>query len=176
MSRDRPPLYGESSSPWSRDSLPSYDNQDRPPIYRESSSFSDYERRRHYAGPSFPTRRPNGELDPRNTLRAALEYYSIEFGGRPGHRTIPREDYAHMFNGPPPRPKGKDSRHIIHQKRVAAEEFVKFWGLVEGLIEHFTERGWPEKWVWGELMSRIDFCHISVLRRIFQDAWGQARF
>jgi hypothetical protein len=176
MSRDRPPLYGELFSSRSGDSLPSYDNRDRPPIYREFSSFSDYERSRRYAGPSFPTRRPNGELNPRNTLRAALESYNTEWGGLPCHPAIPWQDYAHMFNGPPPRPKEHDSRHIIHQKRVAAEEFVKFWGQVEGLIEHFTEQGWPEKWIWGELTSRIDFRRTSVLRRVFQDAWGQTRF
>jgi hypothetical protein len=81
-----------------------------------------------------------------------------------------------MFNGTPPKPKDHDGRHIRHQKRMAGEEYVRFWGYVEELIEHFTRRGWSEKWIWAELISRIDFVYTLVLRRVFQDAWGQTRF
>jgi hypothetical protein len=107
----------------------------RPPLYEESSSSRTINRPPDYEDISLPRRRPNNELDARETLRVAIEEYNRKKGWR--DPDIP-EYYLGMFNFPE-RVKPHDGLRARYKKKKEQEEWKEFWDGVEGWIKYLTE-------------------------------------
>jgi hypothetical protein len=99
-------------------------SKDRPPLYEDSSSSLSrtIDRLSAYEDLTLTKRRPNNELDAKETLRVAIE----EYNGKKSWRdpNIP-EYYLSMFDFPE-RVKNHDGRGTRHAKKKEQEEWKKF--------------------------------------------------